>query len=46
MECKRLVMESVERFRDERVSEKLLEAGGRSREEIDVGKEEPAAITL
>ena len=36
----------VERFREERVLEKLWEAEGRSREDIEVGKACSTAIAL
>ena len=36
----------VERFREERVLEKLWEAEGRSREDIEVGKAGSTAIAL
>lgn len=44
MECRRLLVERVERFKEERVLEKLCEAEGRSREENKVGNEDSAAI--
>ena len=40
------MVERVERFRKERVLEKLWEAEGRSREETEVGKEDAASIAL
>ena len=46
MECRRLVAERVERFREDRVLEKFWEAEGRSREDTDVGKEGSTAIAL
>ena len=38
------MVESVERFKEERVPEKLWEAEGRSREDTEVGKEDSTAI--
>lgn len=38
--------ERVERFREERVLEKLWEAAGRSKEDREVGKEDSMAIAL
>lgn len=39
-----MVIESVERLREERVPEKLWEAEGRSREDTEVGKDDSTAI--
>lgn len=38
------MVHSVDRFREDRVLEKLWEAEGRSREETEVGKEDSALI--
>ena len=40
------MVERAERFREERVLEKVWEAEGRSREETVVGKEDSTAIAL
>ncbi len=40
------MVQSVERFREERVLEKFWEAEGRSREDTGVGKEGSTAIAL
>ena len=40
------MVESVERFREERVLEKLWDTEGRSREDTAVGKEDSTAIAL
>ena len=44
MDCKRLLVESVERFRDERVLERFCEAVGKMREDIELGKDGVSAI--
>lgn len=46
MECRRLVIQSVDRFREERVLEKLWEVEGRIREDTEVGKEDSSVIAL
>ena len=40
------MVQSVDRFREERVLDKLWEAGGRSREDTEVGKEDSTVILL
>ena len=46
MECRRLLVHSVDCFREESVLEKLWEAEGRSREDTEVGKEDSTFIAL
>ena len=44
MECRRLVVDNVDRFREDRVLERLWEAEGRSREDTEVGNDDSILI--